>query len=382
MKKLIFIILAAIGITYLSSCEKETKDPKLDIDQTVLPAISTPSGGSSFVLVKEEANNVMTIFEWSATEYNLTNLENTKYILQMDMAGNNFSEPYDLVSTQSTSFSITVGSMNNILLGVLGLTGGEAYELEFRVKSFINQITEYSDVYSSVITISVTPYEEIVYVKPIYLLGSATTVGWDNTKALPMEYMGNGRFGRVETLTTGTDRYIKFISMLGFWAPQWGTDATGTSAAGPLVYRPDEQTADPPAIPFMDGESGDYFIIADTLALTYETYLTSGNLFLVGDATPAGWDAGAAIAFTEGPDHVFTLTTNLNATGAMKFLEVQGAWAPQWGTNDKGNAKKGLLVYRPTESVPDPPSIPAPSTAGSYKITVDLTTMQYTIEAQ
>lgn len=382
MKKLIIIILAAIGISYLVSCEKEVKDPKLDISQTVLPGISTPSDGAAFVLVKEEAGNIMSSFEWSRTEYNLANLENTKYILQMDLAGNSFADPYDLVSTQGTSFSITVGSMNNILLGVLELSGGEVYSLQFRVRSFINQVTDYSDVYSSAVTISVTPYEEIVYVKPVYLLGSGTTVGWDNTKALPMEHMGSGRFGRVETVTTGADQYIKFISMLGFWAPQWGTDATGTSAAGPLVYRPDEQTTDPPAIPFLEGESGDYYIIADTLGLTYETYLTSGNLFLVGDATPAGWDAGAAIAFTEGPDHVFTITTNLNASGGMKFLEVQGAWAPQWGTNDKGNAKKGLLVYRPTESVPDPPSIPAPSTAGSYKITVDLTTMQYTIEAQ
>ena len=382
MKKLIIIFLVAIGISYLTSCEEETKDPVLDISQTVLPGISNPADGASFILTKEEAGNVMTSFEWSQTQYNLTNLEVTNYILQMDLAGNAFAEPIDLVNTKGTSFEITVGTMNNTLLGVMELSADEPHSLEFRVRSFINQTTEYSDVFSAVISITVTPYEEAVFVKPIYLLGSGTTIGWDNTLALPMQHIGSGKFARVETLTPGTDQFIKFISVLGAWAPQWGTDATGTSEAGPLVYRPDEQTADPPAIPFPEGESGDYYIMADTATLVYETFLTSGSLFLVGDATPAGWDAGAAIAFTEGPDHVFTITTNLNASGAMKFLEVQGAWAPQWGTNDKGNAKKGLLVYRPTESVPDPPSIPAPSTAGSYKITVDMTTMQYTIEAQ
>ena len=122
--------------------------------------------------------------------------------------------------------------------------------------------------------------------------------------------------------------------------------------------------------------------MADTLSLLYETYKTSGQLFLVGDATPAGWDAGAAIAFTQSSPHIFTLTTTLNAAGGMKFLEVQGAWAPQYGTNEKGTNKKGLLVYRPTESVPDPPNIPAPSAAGQYTITVDQTTMQYTIVAK
>ena len=122
--------------------------------------------------------------------------------------------------------------------------------------------------------------------------------------------------------------------------------------------------------------------MADTANLLYETYKTSGELYLVGDATTAGWDASAAIKLTESAPHIFTITTSLNAAGGFKFLEVQGQWAPMWGTNDKGNNKKGLLVYRPTEGDADPPSIPAPSAAGNYLITVDLTTMQYTVESK
>ena len=382
MKNLIIIFIALIGISFLVSCEKETKDPVLDINKTVLPGLTSPADGSAFILIKEEADNLLANFEWSPTQYNLTNLETTKYVLQMDLAGNNFAESYDLASTEGTSFGMTVSQVNNILLGVLELAPDEVHAMEMRVSSFVNQVTDYSVVYSDVVTINITPYEEVVYVKPIYLLGSGTTIGWDNTLALPMQHIGSGKFARVETITTGTDRFIKFISMLGLWAPQWGTDAAGTTESGILVYRPDEQTTDPPAIPFLTAEAGDYYIMADTLSLLYETYKTSGQLFLVGDATPAGWDAGAAIAFTQSSPHIFTLTTTLNAAGGMKFLEVQGAWAPQYGTNEKGTNKKGLLVYRPTESVPDPPNIPAPSAAGQYTITVDQTTMQYTIVAK
>lgn len=382
MKNLIIIFIVLLGIGFLASCEKEIKDPILEIDQTVLPGITSPANSATYVLIKEEAANPLANFEWTPTQYNLDNLETTKYVLQMDLAGNNFADPSDLASTEGTSFGITVGTMNNLLLSVFELSADEAHTLELRVRSFINQVTDYSEVYSEVVTINITPYDDQVYVKPIYLLGSGTTIGWDNMLALPMEHIGSGKFARVETITTGTDRFIKFISMLGLWAPQWGTDASGTTEGGPLVYRPDETTADPAAIPFLTAEAGDYYIMADTLNLVYETFKTSGQLFLVGDATQAGWDAGAAIAFTQGSPHIFTLTTSLNATGAMKFLEVQGAWAPQWGTNDKGNNKKGLLVYRPTESQPDPPSIPAPSAAGQYTITVDLTTMQYTIVAK
>jgi hypothetical protein len=87
----------------------------------------------------------------------------------------------------------------------------------------------------------------------------------------------------------------------------------------------------------------------------------------------------AGLKLTEGPDHVFTITTNLSGSGYLKFLEVSGQWAPMWGTNDKGNSKKGLLVYRPTDGAADPPGIPSPS-AGEYKVTVDLTKMAYAIE--
>jgi len=379
MKNLIIIFLVIIGASYLTSCEKELKDPKLEISQTVLPAITSPADQATFVLIKDEAANLLTNFEWSPAQYNLTNLENTKYALQLDISGNNFADPYDLTSTEGTSFEMTVGAMNNLLLNK-ELEADEAHSLELRVRAFVNDISDYSAVYSGIITINVTPFSDVVIIKPIYLLGDATEAGWDNTLAIPIQHIGSGKFAGVVTMLATGD-WFKLISVLGQWTPMWGTDATGTSESGPLVYRPDDPTTDPPSMPAYHA-LGDYYIMADTVNLLYETYLTSGQLYLVGDATPAAWDAGAAIAFTQSSPHIFTLTTNLNATGGMKFLEVQGAWAPQYGTNGDGNNKKGLLVYRPTETVQDPPSIPAPSAAGQYLITVDLTTMQYTIEAQ
>ncbi|MCX6235623.1 MAG: SusE domain-containing protein [Bacteroidetes bacterium] len=380
MKKIAFIVTVFIGLGLLFSCEKELRDPKLDPSQAVKPEISSPTSGSSFVLLKDQADSVLTTFIWSETHYNLTDLETTKYILEMDLEQNNFSSPYTLTSTTSTAYEMTVTQMNKILL-VLELDPDVAYDLAFRVRSFVNSITTYSNVISAVITLTITPYSDEIFIKPIYLLGSGTTIGWSNILALPMEHIGQGQFARVETLTPGSAQYIKFISVLGQWAPQWGTDATGTAEGGILVYRPTESVPDPPAIP-VGVDAGPYYIMADTLQLAYETFLTSGELYLLGDATLAGWDNTAGLKLTEDQPHVFSIITTLNATGTMKFLEVSGQWAPQWGTNGDGSNKKGFLIYRPTEGVPDPPGIPAPSVAGQYKITVDLTTMQYTVEQQ
>ncbi len=101
---------------------------------------------------------------------------------------------------------------------------------------------------------------------PVYLLGDATTVGWDNNNALEMEHVGDGVFEIVADIVEGP--YIKFISVLGQWTPQWGTDETGTSLSGPLVYQasdsdPDVEIAIPAPLP------GQYLIQADTVNLVY-----------------------------------------------------------------------------------------------------------------
>ena len=77
--------------------------------------------------------------------------------------------------------------------------------------------------------------------------------------------------------------------------------------------------------------------------------------------------------------NIFEITTDL-IDGGMKFLEVQGNWAPQWGINTDPTFVGGLS-YRPDEVTTDPPEVPSPG-VGTFKITVDLTTISYTIVPQ
>jgi hypothetical protein len=342
-----------------------------------------PADGGAYVLLKDDVLNDFDTFIWTSAIYSLPSLETTKYTIQFDIADSNFKNVAALynATAPTVSYTPTVGEMNEKVLA-LGAVAGEATNFSFRVKSFINNETSYTDAYSDVLTLTITPFEDIVATKRIHLLGSGTTVGWDNLAALPMTEIEDGKYAIVDHLTPGADQFIKFISVLGQWAPQWGTDAAGTWDEGILVYRPDETVTDPPAIPVGDVE-GNYYIEADTINLTYRTILTSGELYLVGGGTIVGWDAAAAIPFTQDPDTLtkFTIVTSLLAEGGMKFLEVQGAWAPQWGSYD-GGPNGGTLSYRETESVPDPPEIPVPGSAGEYLITVDMTKMKYTFKAQ
>ncbi len=374
MKKLAIIFILLAGIAALTSCKKQEKDPVLDMSQAVLPVLLEPEGGTALVLNQDNADSVIN-FKWSAAEYNLDNVENPKYSLVMDTVGNNFAGAVELLNTTELIYETTIGNLNQMLLAN-GFPAEEESTVEFRVTAYLNTDSDYSLVNSASNSVAYTPYSEELEAKPIYLLGSGTTVGWDNVNALEMTSIGEGVYAIVETLTPGADQFIKFISIPGQWAPQWGTDDAGTAEAGNLVYRPTEEIDDPPAIPV--GETaGNYYIEADTVNLTYRTLLTSGELYLVGGGTPAGWDNTAALPFTQDPDTAtkFTIVTTLNTSDGMKFLEVLGEWAPQWGSYD-GTMEGGTLSYREAESVPDPPNIPSPGD-GEFMITVDLRKMEY-----
>jgi starch-binding outer membrane protein SusE/F len=375
MKK-ITIFFLVIGLIGLYSCKK---DDKITLEYFNPAQINAPASGSQYVLLEAHKTSTLVTFIWSAATYNLTDLVKPTYTLQMDTAGNNFKDPLILSTTQDYTFAITVGTMNDFIIGSKYKgKGGVPAKFEYRVLASLSANNTATNNISDVITLDITPYEAVVILPPIYLLGDATTPGWDNTKALEMTHIGDaGQFAIVATLG-GTGKYLKFIANLGAWAPQWGTDAAGTGAGGNLVYRPNETVTDPPSIPAPDA-IGDYRITADTANLLYTITKTSEQLYLVGDGSAAGWDPSKGIAFTKVSPGIFTLQTDLVA-GNLKFLETTTGWAPQWGTDANGTANAGNLVYRPDESVADPPSIPSPGT-GTYVISINLATMTYEISA-
>lgn len=97
-------------------------------------------------------------------------------------------------------------------------------------------------------------------------------------------------------------------------------------------------------------------------------------IYLVGDATPGGWDNNAGVALFRDPSNGlrFTYVGKLNA-GNLKFLKERGKWAPQWGAGSNG-----ALAYRPTEAEPDPPAISIPA-MGYYTVVFNGTDNTYAV---
>ncbi|MBE0639927.1 MAG: hypothetical protein IH598_15525 [Bacteroidales bacterium] len=161
---------------------------------------------------------------------------------------------------------------NGISIGYPQVTMAGLAADDFETNGDGNFVPKVAGVYDIELFIDAVTEEFTVTVNPagaapeLYLLGDGSLAGWDNTAALPLS--GTGGIYTITTELGGAGKFIKFIVTLGQWAPQYGTDANGTNTGGNLVYRPDENTPDPPAIPCPDAV-GTYVITANTNDLTY-----------------------------------------------------------------------------------------------------------------
>lgn len=323
MKKIAFLFAIAFGLGFLVSCETENNNPVLDTTQIVAPSIT--SDFDSLVLIQDSVGAAIN-FTWSAANYGIENIEPVNYSFQMRPADS--TEWINLVSTTETMYQTTVGAFNQKLLGLL-LPTNEPLDIVFRVMAFINTDSDVTNAYSSDKTIVITAYEEELNIKPIYILGDGTPAGWDNTAALEMTPQPGGSFTITVFLDPGAGSYMKFISVLGQWAPQWGTDATGTPEAGPLVYRPTEDVTDPAAIPIPD-IAGDYVVVADTANLTYSTTPATKSMELLN---------GQTIEMSKTGLSQFTVTTEL-IDGTLQFAETGGTnsvWSVEKTEGLEGN---------------------------------------------
>ena len=110
----------------------------------------------------------------------------------------------------------------------------------------------------------------------------------------------------------------------------------------------------------------------------------SGELYITGNAVASDWTNSppATQKFTKISNTLYEIVIPL-MTGSgqqYKFLSTPGAWQPQYGGSSATGGDLGYNMGLPGQS--DPAAIPAPATAGNYKITVNFKTGKYTVVQQ
>ncbi len=111
--------------------------------------------------------------------------------------------------------------------------------------------------------------------------------------------------------------------------------------------------------------------------LTYYNYPFVDH-YLVGPASASGWnnDNNNPVMFRDASNPGRFSYTGLFNSGPLKFLELRGAWAPQYGEGEEGN-----LLYRATEGDEDPSPINnlESQETGYYTFSIDVDRLTFTL---
>jgi hypothetical protein len=327
------VILSFFAITFFA-CEKD--EDRIVVRPGTPPALTA----SASTLVLDRTNAGADALTFSATPSNYGFNAAVTYTLEMARKGNNFSDSVAVTLNNTREKKFTVGELNG-LLNQLELPAGSESQVEARVKSQV--APSIAPVYSNVVTITATPYADLVDYPSIYVPGAYQ--GWAPDKAPKLSSVSNNKV--YEGYINFPDATTEFKFTTGpNWDENFGDAASGASKTLKANGANLKVTA-----------PGYYLIKADLNALTWDVVQTSWGV--IGDATPSGWDADQDLTY-DATTGTLKTTLDLKATGKIKF-RANDKWDINMGDNKTPN---GFLTYG-GENIPVPAD-------GRYEIVLDL----------
>lgn len=347
MKTLRISMLAILAI-FAVSCDIDDVENRPVVQGIDAPVLNSPEEGNVYVLTDDNADVLAERFVWTAANFGEGIIPT--YEVEIDSAGQSFDTPVIVGSTNGTTQLAVTNNVLNTALIALGATPEVSASFDVRIKAYVG--TEV--MYSNSVEISVTPYQGIIPIQQLYILGTATEFGYDNNAdntPLFRDASNQFLFHYTGYFSAGE---LKLISTKGSWQPQYG-------GAGGVLAVNDGTGSDPAAI--VVPAAGYYTFTVNIEENTYSLenfddaaapiYSTIG---IIGAATPTGWDADTDLVNTPGNTHIWHISAMTLTTEGAKFREGD-AWTNSWGDANfpagKGNNAND-------------PNIPA--VAGSYDV--------------
>lgn len=216
----------------------------------------------------------------------------------------------------------------------------------------------------------------------LYLIGDATTGGWDVPQATKMNYIEDSQSFEWEgTLKVGNFRFV-CQNISGMFWPGYTKDA---DADNKMVYFETAPSSEQD-ISFDIDKPGTYKITANTssLIVTVEPISVQEpdpELYLIGSATPGSWEITAAteMSYNEA-DKTFEWNGNLEI-GELKFIcqRIPSTW---WPGYVKDPVNDGKAKYFSTDPGNDNDVKFTISEAGEYYVSLNTETLDVVISKQ
>jgi len=361
-------VLLMLVSVFGQSCKKDIYD---EFDPNTNRPLALTANKDAIVLAEAEFSKDVLELNWTSGS-NLGTNNSISYTLYIDKQGNNFQSPV-VENLGKTTFQkkYNAESLNTLALNGLNLTPGVESVLEAKLVSNVSG-TDYAD--STTVAFKVTPYQPVT--TTLFLIGDATPNGWsaDNATALVKNESFPGRFTWQGKLNTGE---FKFITTKGSFSPSYNKGASDNL----LVLRTSDTQPDNK---FIVTKTGTYTVTVDLLNLTISVEEGAAppysQLWIVGDATPNGWniDNPNQLHADRSDPFVFTYGEVLKA-GEFKFPTAKGNWGGDFYmplTNHQALTATGVKLV-PGGSPDNKWQI---TTAGAYKIKLNITPGANTIE--
>lgn len=318
MKKLILLILGLSGLLVFTSCE-DTTGPVVDTEPEA-PEISQPTAGSTFVLNREESETEIDMMEWTSANFGFSAA--VQYTIELDPTGSSFESPIEITTINGTSYSPTVGQLNERLL-TAGLAGGEENSVFLRVKAHLSD--DVSPAYSQAVEVTFTPYLDDF--PPIYMIGAAVG-GWDPSLAVIVPSSEPNVYTTLAEFTS--NEAFRF-----FGQQDWGPDSWNYP-----YFADNGGDVDPKFVDAQDGDNNFQFTGATgwyRITVNFETYSVQLEeaeepiMYMTGLAV-GGWDqpgTGESVKMAFVQEGVFEATTDFSNAGDANFRFFgQADWSP------------------------------------------------------
>lgn len=371
--KLKMVLYGSLSMLFSALLFVSCKKTGIVIPEAVNAPLAISASDSALVLNQINQNNNAITFNWTTGTNNGTNSA-ISYTFQIDKKGNNFANPIVMdLGKQVYNLNYTVGQLNDSVLNHWNVAPGTTANLETRIIAKVSGSSLPAQI-SNVKGIAVTPYKPVS--STLYIIGGATSTGWDNNKseALETDPLNAGGFIYQGTLLPGN---FKFITTLGSFLPSYNKGADDTK----LFFRTSD---DQPDDQFVIDEASVYKVTVNLISLTIKVEKLAeapySKLWIIGDAVPKGWNIST-------PDSLFR---NPNNAFIFKFNQVLKAGEFKIPTEATGNF--GVPFYMPLINHPDLTATGVQlvqsggvdfkwniTNAGAYKITLDLLNMNIQI---
>ncbi len=322
--------------------------------------IKLSSAGISNFTLKTPVNNSLVQFDGSLENSTYTfdwndatpTSGSVTYKFYLDEVGGDFSSPLVTLTSDNngkdSKISMTHGQWKTLLENNNISEGAYCWT----VKAISSDLQWYKEVFNLFI-------EYVNWRKPIFIVGEATTVGWDINNALEMTFVSPNVWTGTFMLKAGKE--FKFFPVKGSWDNGIGADKftnfIGCTGMGGGNIR-------------NDGTTDQYYlVVAD---LNTKTVTVADNPKILGGSVIADWNPTNAVPLQMVEPGIFDTYQYITVDGwGFKFVPSKNGWDGDFG---KSKTLTGFLAQTDEDNL-------TVAADGFYRVRTNFNDMSYSVTA-